>query len=167
MRVILKLFDTERLSDAERARFVTWPIAGRLTAVAFREVDAGERLVSTILPRRDADELGLSDDALFRQALATTNDEPIAELDAMRVTDECILFIFRDEYNIAARALDFSALLQTVKLSPRSARAAELGEHGALFGVPSEKLLMVFFVNGGDLTTGIHNLVANVRVNYE
>jgi len=167
MRVILKLFDTERLSDAERERFVTWPIAGRLTAVAFREIDDGKRLVSTILERKDAEQLGLDDDALFRQAMAAMKDEALAELDAMRVTDECILFVFRDEYNIAARALDLPALLRTLKLPPRAERAARIGEHGALFGVPSEKLIIVFFVDGGDLATGIVNLVENVHLNYD
>lgn len=107
---------------------------------------------------------------LFARALANAAEEASAGLDVMRVTDECRLFVFKDDDPpIASRMLDLPSLLRhhLEALSPPAQKAARLGPHGALVGVPREDLLMVFFVDGGDVMTGAVNIAANVRANYD
>ena len=142
------------MSDEERAMRLVRPVAGRLVAVldgadAPTNVDAG---------------------GLFDRAIANAAAETVDGIDVMRVTDECRLFVFKgDEPPVSPRILDLESLLQRYAsgLSPIAQRAATLGPHGALVGVPNDGLLMVFFVDSGDLMTGAVNVAANVRANYD
>jgi len=149
---------------------VVRPVVGRLVAAVYRDTEKGDMLTMSLLTRDEGRSLGLPDDALIRWALDNVADHKVESLDVLKASEDCRVFAFQDEDSaLSGRLLDLPSLLATVRgqLSADAAEAAVIGPHGALVALPRQTLLMVFFVDGGDLMTGAATLAANAAVNFD
>jgi hypothetical protein len=173
---VVHLVNAERVVPRDRETLATKPIAGCLLAILEEVIEVGDQVLTRFLNRTESP--SDVDDAISRAAREIA-ESPVS-IEVMRVTEDCRLFFLLgfDEDDeaagvddtVAARILDLAAtrtFLESATREEKDLESLAALRGGAIIGVPREDLLCAFFVDGGDLVTGVTNVALNVRENFD